>query len=280
MQTHIKVFRSAVFYFALGLLSLAQHNQRCRSSMHLWSSRGNAKGAISAQKALQGLETVRRELQYGTKENKNHPDEGSLICPQGKSMIFFNKNQTLRIQLSGQTWLLQGARFCWRRVSNSPEPVRHSLRPRLGFQIWTRIWLWLKPREVLSLGVPPCISQFPPSSPRWMNGAHHPNAKPWIRTSVDGSGFQTQDNGFLFLFLAYRILAFWQLRIARDRIALVGVEITDVTPLTFTVTIASWDALRLDICVPHLLGPFCTIHAVQICLLKYFDKNKFYIYRF
>ena len=84
----------------------------------------------------------------------------------------------------------------------------------------------------------------------------------------------------MFLFLAYRILAFWQLRIASDRIALVGVEITDVAPLTFTVTIASWDALRLDICVPHPLGPFCTIHAVQICLLKYFDTNKLYLSRF
>ena len=84
----------------------------------------------------------------------------------------------------------------------------------------------------------------------------------------------------MFLFLAYRILAFWQLRIASDRLALVGVEITDVTPLTLAVTIASWDALRLDICVPHLLGPFFTIHAVQISLLKYFDTNKLYLSRF
>ena len=52
------------------------------------ASRGPLKGVVSAQKALQGSETETRELLGGTEEN---PDEGSLICPPGKSMIFHKK---------------------------------------------------------------------------------------------------------------------------------------------------------------------------------------------
>ena len=45
------------------------------------------KGAVSAQKALQVSETKTRELLEEQRENY-FPNEGSLICPPGKSMIF------------------------------------------------------------------------------------------------------------------------------------------------------------------------------------------------
>ena len=49
--------------------------------------------AMSAQKALQGSETETRELQGGTTENCVSLKKGSLICPPGKSMILFTKNE-------------------------------------------------------------------------------------------------------------------------------------------------------------------------------------------
>ena len=54
------------------------------------ASKGPLKGAVSALKALQGSETETRELLGGTEEN-SFPDEGSLICPPGKSMSFHKK---------------------------------------------------------------------------------------------------------------------------------------------------------------------------------------------
>ena len=57
------------------------------------ASRGPLKGAVSAQKALQGSETETRDLQGATEENSFFLIRGSLICPPGKSMIF-HKNET------------------------------------------------------------------------------------------------------------------------------------------------------------------------------------------
>ena len=51
------------------------------------ASQGPFKGAVSAQKAIQGSETETSELVVGTEE-KYFPNEGSLICPLGKPMIF------------------------------------------------------------------------------------------------------------------------------------------------------------------------------------------------
>ena len=42
------------------------------------------KGAVSAQRALQGSETEARELLGGTKKNSVHPEKGSLICLDGE----------------------------------------------------------------------------------------------------------------------------------------------------------------------------------------------------
>ena len=47
--------------------------------------------SVSAQKALRGSETETRELLGGTEENTVSPDEGSLICPPGKSTSFHKK---------------------------------------------------------------------------------------------------------------------------------------------------------------------------------------------
>ena len=46
------------------------------------------KDAMSAQKALQWSETETRELLEGRKENNILLNDGSLICPPGKSKIF------------------------------------------------------------------------------------------------------------------------------------------------------------------------------------------------
>ena len=48
------------------------------------ASQGFLKGAMSAQKALQGSETEARELLGGTKKNSVHPEKGSLICLDGE----------------------------------------------------------------------------------------------------------------------------------------------------------------------------------------------------
>ena len=54
------------------------------------ASWGPEKGTVSAQKALQGSETETRDLQ-GKLQTTMFPDEESLICPSGKSMIFLKK---------------------------------------------------------------------------------------------------------------------------------------------------------------------------------------------
>ena len=46
------------------------------------------KGAESAQKALQGSETETRDV-LEEQKRKVFPDKGSVICPPGKSMIFY-----------------------------------------------------------------------------------------------------------------------------------------------------------------------------------------------
>ena len=51
------------------------------------------KGAVSAQKALQGSETESRELLGGKKETLN---KGSLICPLGTPMILHKKEKETR----------------------------------------------------------------------------------------------------------------------------------------------------------------------------------------
>ena len=71
------------------------------------ASRGPLKGTVSAQKALQGSKTETKEL-LGGAEEKN---EGSLICPSGKSFLFTKRKQN-KIQLvarpvsprSGELW--------------------------------------------------------------------------------------------------------------------------------------------------------------------------------
>ena len=55
------------------------------------------KGDVSAQKALQGFETEKRELLGGMVFSVS-PMGGSLICPPGKSMIF-RKKETKKIEL-------------------------------------------------------------------------------------------------------------------------------------------------------------------------------------
>ena len=53
----------------------------CRSGSNTRLSQGPLKGAVSAQRALQGSEKDVRELLLGRKENYFLPDEGSLMEP-------------------------------------------------------------------------------------------------------------------------------------------------------------------------------------------------------
>ena len=53
---------------------------------------------------LHGSEMETRELLGGTEENSVSPTRGSLICPLGKSMIFYKK-ETEKVRVSGQTWI-------------------------------------------------------------------------------------------------------------------------------------------------------------------------------
>ena len=69
---------------------------------------GPLKGVDSAERALQGSDTKRRELLGETKENSILPNKGSLICPPGKSMIPCKKKQQNKNWVSCQTWI----RFC------------------------------------------------------------------------------------------------------------------------------------------------------------------------
>ena len=68
---------------------------------------GHLKDAVSAQEALQGSKTETRALLGGMKENNIFPNEGSLICPLGKTKIFYKK-QTEKNKLvtrpDGQVW--------------------------------------------------------------------------------------------------------------------------------------------------------------------------------
>ena len=59
------------------------------------ASQGPLKAAVSAQKALQGSLTETRS--DGTETYL--PDEGSLICPPGKSLIFTEKGNGGKIEL-------------------------------------------------------------------------------------------------------------------------------------------------------------------------------------
>ena len=58
------------------------------------------KGAVLAKKKSLS-ETIKRSIQ-----GKQYilPNEGSLICPTGRSMILLTKKQTEKVELSGQTW--------------------------------------------------------------------------------------------------------------------------------------------------------------------------------
>ena len=89
-------FASAVLNSVLGPPRLAQHTWQCPcisvvlEATHE-ASRGPSKGAVSAQKALQGSEMETRELLGGIRENSvSHP---------GKSMIFFTKRKQKKIEL-------------------------------------------------------------------------------------------------------------------------------------------------------------------------------------
>ena len=59
--------------------------------------RGSLKDAVSvsAQKGIQGSEKETKELLVGTEEKIVFLNEGSLICPPGKSMFFRGKQEKL-----------------------------------------------------------------------------------------------------------------------------------------------------------------------------------------
>ena len=64
------------------------------------ASQGSLKGVrVSAQKALQGSKTETKEL-LGGMEEKN---EGSLIFPSDKSIIFIHEKEKEQNSVSGQT---------------------------------------------------------------------------------------------------------------------------------------------------------------------------------
>ena len=73
------------------------------------------KGVVSAQKALQGSETERRELLAGTKEKSVSLMRGSLICLPGKSMIFYKKGNR-KNELMGRPGDGTGRGSHWQRV--------------------------------------------------------------------------------------------------------------------------------------------------------------------
>ena len=83
----------------LGSVHVSLRLQKQRTTQDL----GPLKGAMSAQKVLQGSETETRELLGGMKEYCVLPDEGSLICPPGKSTIFITNYTQNNCIFSGQT---------------------------------------------------------------------------------------------------------------------------------------------------------------------------------
>ena len=81
MQNAQSRFASVVADGVLGPLRLARHTLRCPyisvvPEATYEASRGPEKGAVSAQKALQGFETETRELLGGTEENSVSPMRG------------------------------------------------------------------------------------------------------------------------------------------------------------------------------------------------------------
>ena len=101
-----------------GLLAppcLVRHNWRCPcisvvlQATHM-ASRGSLKGAVSAQKALQGSETETRELLGGTEENSVPPMRGHWFALQENRWFFTKRKQ--KKWISGQTW-------CFTESSNS-----------------------------------------------------------------------------------------------------------------------------------------------------------------
>ena len=68
---------------------------------------GPLKGVVSAERALQGSDTKRRELLGETKENSILPNKGSLICPPANQWFYARKQQN-KNWVSCQTWI----RFC------------------------------------------------------------------------------------------------------------------------------------------------------------------------
>ena len=57
------------------------------------------KDTVAAQKALQGSEAKTSELLERGKEINTIPEVGVIFCPPGKTMIFFPKKHTEKIQL-------------------------------------------------------------------------------------------------------------------------------------------------------------------------------------
>ena len=116
------------------------------------ASRGPEKGAVSAQKALWGSDTETRELLGGTEENS--PDEGSLICPPGKSMSF-HKKETEKNWVSGQN--------CWAPGSPWASPSSRGLQPRRR----PRHPPGRLPDQVFRVQAPPSLG-------------YHTYARPWV----------------------------------------------------------------------------------------------------
>ena len=82
---------------------------------------------MSAEKALQVFETETRKLLGGTEEKSISRNKGSLICPQGKSMIF-PKKETEKIELPDLVVLRSGDQN-WVSVSRQMKPFAEALRP-------------------------------------------------------------------------------------------------------------------------------------------------------
>ena len=52
---------------------------------------------MAGLRTLKGLFSKRGKCQEEKKENKILPDERSLLCPPGKSMIFFKKANRIKL---------------------------------------------------------------------------------------------------------------------------------------------------------------------------------------
>ena len=92
-QTHKGRHAFADFNSFLGPLHLARHTWWCPcfSVVPVAKHKVEAQGRSVNPKALHGSATETRDLLGGTTREKYFPDERSLICPQGISMILYKR---------------------------------------------------------------------------------------------------------------------------------------------------------------------------------------------